>query len=354
MYTRYLKVEGDAFSRGKEIGASLKEQILANYANQKRHYDVMFNYDFDDWAKCCEKYVPILEKYAPETLSEIKGMAAGSELPFNQILALSTAYEKSFGCDQISDKCTSFSAYGEATTDGLMICGQTNDERMDEWAPELDLTIHHKSESNHEMMIYAHPGNVAYMGCNNKGITILWTYIDNGLKQDGLPTNIIIREALSKESYEETVKFIQTIPHAIPNYFKVCHRDKGATGLECFPNKVYTSVYGPTSAHANHNIFSPEEPDKTISWSTNQRQKNMTRLLQENFGKINVAVAKEFFKDHTDFPFSICTHPNRVRPMAKTLCAMVYDMGKGELHITHSNPCEYPYLLHKFDNYNFK
>ncbi len=351
MYSRYLKVEGNDFNRGREIGAILKNRIEANYVNLVRHYGNL-GYNFEKWVEQCDKYIPIMEKYAPHTLAEVQGMAAGACLPVNKVLAITTAYEKSFDCDKISvsDKCTAFTAMGAATKSGLTICGQTNDERMDEFAPELDLTIHHKSEDGHEMMIYTHPGITAYMGCNNKGVAVLWTYIDNGLRDHGVPTNVIIREVLQMD-YEQAVEYIQTIPHAIPNYFMICHKDKGSTGLECFPNKVYTEVYEVTGTHSNHNIFAHGEPDTTVSWSTQQRNRRMATLLQENFGKIDANIAKEFFKDHANFPYSICTHPNHVRPMAKTLAGQVYDLSEGKMYITHSNPCEYPYLCHEFDEY---
>lgn len=352
MYTRYLKVRGDAFSRGVKIGKELQSAIRTNYVNQKRHYESTRAYDFAKWADICLKYVPIMEKYAPETLAEVKGMACGADVDLKYVLAIATANEKSFNCDEISDKCTSFSAYGAATKDGLMICGQTNDERMDEFPPELDLTIHHIDNNGLEMLIYTHPGIPAYMGCNNKGIVLLWTYINNGLKQEGVPTCAIIRETLSKETYEEAVNYVKSIPHAVPNYFKLCHREKGATGLECFPNKVYEKVYGDISAHTNHNLLCVGfEPECSDSLSSKLRLKNMLRLLEENYGRIDVEVAKNFLRDHTDFPYSICKHPNESRPMTKTLAGQVYDLSHGKMYIAHGNPCENPYHEYEFEHY---
>ena len=42
-----------------------------------------------------ERYVPMIEKWAPEVLEEMHGLAEGAEMEFEQILALTTAYEKS-------------------------------------------------------------------------------------------------------------------------------------------------------------------------------------------------------------------------------------------------------------------
>lgn len=352
MYTRYLRTTGDSFSRGLEIGKNLKLQIETNYVNLKRHYQVNFSDDFDLWCEECVGYLPMIEKYAPDTLEEIKGMAEGSGFALEKILAITTAYEKSLGSKLVSDKCTSFSATGKATVDGYTICGQTNDERMDEFPPYLDLVIHHKDADGHEMMIYTHPGIPAYMGCNNQGIAILWTYIDNGSRGFGVPTNIIIREALSKKSYEEAVKYIEELPHAVPNYFKVCHKEHGATGLECFPNKVYKQIYGDISVHSNHNIICGDnEREMSVSWSTKHRYANMEKQLMNNFGKIDASVAENFFRDHTEFPYSICVHPCPQKPTGKTLAAMVFELNNGTMHIAFGNPCEVPYFNYRFDQY---
>ncbi len=57
MYSRYIKLEGNTFERGVQAGKLLKDRIQANYVNQKRHYDSTARYDFDEWAKTCEKYI---------------------------------------------------------------------------------------------------------------------------------------------------------------------------------------------------------------------------------------------------------------------------------------------------------
>ncbi len=352
MYQRYLKVSGNDFDRGVEIGNLLKDQITTNLLNQTRHYKSTTGYDFDEWVITCEKYIPLIEQYSPKTLAELKGVASGAEMTLGQVLALTTAYEKSFYCENInSDKCTAFAATKSATLDGLTICGQTNDERLDEWPHELDVILHHKDDAGLETLIYTHPGIPAYMGMNNRGLSVLWTYIDNGLKQDGLPTNIIIRELLNYDNLDAAVEFLQTVPHAIPNQFTISHKEQGIASAECFPNVVNVDRSSDYLAHTNHNVFSDDEPEKTVSWSTRERLQSMLGHLEKQSGKIDSDVAKEFFKCHDGFPKSICTHPNIHRPMAKTLAAMVHDLGKGDFHIAFGNPCSEPYKTFSFDSY---
>lgn len=352
MYERIIRVEGSARERGVQIGQQLKDAIQTNYLNQTRFYRDTEGYDYQAWCQCSKKYLPFLQKYAPQVLEELEGMAQGSGLAMEQILAMTTAYEKSFGCQDMGDKCTAFLAMGKATQNGSVLCGQTNDERLDEWLHELDVVIHHLDpESGLEVLTYTHPGIPAYMGMNNAGLAVLWTYIDNGQKQDGVPTNVIIRQLLSCTTLEEGVAYLQSIPHAIPNHFALAHRTQGIVCVECFPNAVYVQRGEDYLVHANHNLFCPQEKEETCSWSTRQRCQQMERLVKEQYGKITPEVAEDFFRSHDGFPYSICVHPNPNKPLGKTLAAMVYDLEQGEMHIAFGNPCEMPYHRYRFDRY---
>ena len=174
MYTRQIEVSGDCYQRGVQIGSQLQDAILTNYKNQQEFYRCSENFDYQKWEQLCQRYVPAMQRWTPEVLEELKGMAQGAQLPFQTVLALATAYEKSFGRDCPPEKCTSFFVTG-AATGGRTIAGQTNDENLREWRHERDVVIHHKGNDGSEILTYTHPGVPAYMGLNNRGLTVLWT-----------------------------------------------------------------------------------------------------------------------------------------------------------------------------------
>ena len=93
MYQRYVKVKGTARERGYQFGVQMKEQIITNYINQTEYYKNKEQFDYKKWEKMAERYVPMIEKWAPEVLEEMRGLAEGAEMEFDQILALTTAYE---------------------------------------------------------------------------------------------------------------------------------------------------------------------------------------------------------------------------------------------------------------------
>lgn len=350
MYQKYIKVTGTANERGRQIGSLLKMQIETNYKNQTEYYRNKENFDYIKWGEIACRYIPIIEKWAPKVLEEMHGMAEGSGLAFDQILAMTTAYEKSFARDQVSDKCTSFLAAPKATKEGKTIVGQTNDECFTEWLPQLDAVIHHK-EGDEEAIIYTHPGVPAYMGINNYGLSVLWTYIDNGITGTGVPTNVIIRQLLGCRNVDEAIHYLQEIPHDIPNQFGLADKEGNIVSAECFPNKVYTMRSNEYLIHANHNVIAVQEEERTCSQTTWDRYQVMEQQVKENLGNIDVDLAKQFLKSHERFPHSICCHPFPEKPWNKTLASMIYDLNEGKMHIAFGNACEVPYHTYEFVNY---
>ena len=351
MYSRFEKVVGGDRERGRVLGKRLQDRIITEYENQIRFHKINADTgDFSGWTDQCAMYLPYIKSYAPRVLEELQGYAEGAEMPLSNVLALTTEYEYRFGSKTLSpsDKCTAFAAAKDATIDGIAFCGQTNDERFDEWPPELDVVIHHKDTSGMQSMIYTHPGVPAYMGMSSCGFAILWTYIDNGEISLGVPTNVIIRQVLFCNDFDEACEFIENVPHAVPNQFMLCSADGRIVSYECFPNKVYKKHGENILACANHITFAAEE-DKGKSWSSKTRHIAMEEELNEVFGRIDLEKAKDILRSHRYFPASICSHPNGSRPVSKTLCAMVFDISNGIMHAAFGNPCEMPYHTFSFD-----
>jgi len=350
---RYIEVHGTDHERGFQIGKLMKNEILACYANLVRYYKDTQNYDFGEWKEKAKEYLPIIEELAPRTLNEMKGMAEGAEVDLETVLALTTACELPF-CDELKGRCTAFAVTGKATKHSGAICGQTNDEKMDEWmGGDLDKVIHHKASDNTRTLIYTHPGVPAYMGINNSGLGVLWTYIDNGEKQLGLPSNIIIRELLHHTSLKQAVKYLQTIPHGIPNNFVLAHNKEGICSIECFPSSTHVETNEISLCHSNH-ILTKEKSltdvkkGKEQTETTFNRLKVMQELLKKYEGEIDVEIAKSFLADHTGEPLCICRHPYTEDTKVKTYASLVFDLEKLKMHIAFGNSCEASYHEYSF------
>ena len=350
MYQRYIIVEGDAYSRGVQIGKQLRPQIEINYLNQSRYYRDKEDFSYGKWGEMAKRYLPNLEKWTPEVLEEMQGMTEGSGLPFEYILALTTAYEKSFARDMVRGKCTSFLVSKAATYAQKVIVGQTNEEDNTEWLSALDTVIHHVDGEN-EALIYTHPGVTAYTGMNNCGLAILWEYIDNGAVGDGVPTNAIIRHVLNCRSIEEVLDFLENVPHDVPNEFGIADKSGRIFSVECFPNKVYVQESDSYLVHTNHIIVGTEEPEYTCSVATYDQYEVMEKQILDHYGNIDVEIGQNFLRSHERYPNCICAHPSAGRPWNQTLAGVVYDLTCGEMFTAFGCPCENEYQKNRFRKY---
>lgn len=376
---RLVMIQGNDYERGCQIGAKIGYSIKVNFLNQVRHYKESSDYDFYEWVEKCKNYIPLIKEYTPHTYDEMRGMADGAQIPFEHVLALTTAYELAVAGGHVADKCTGFFAAGEYTADGKAFCGQTNDEDFSEWIPYMDVVLKHMNSEGPSALVYTHPGIAAYMGMNNKGISILWQYIDNGERQMGVPTNCIIREVLFYESLDAAVDFLKKIPHTIPNHYLISSKNDGAASVECYPEGVFVKTSTTNICHAN-NILVPEKMDGCdkknpinyrkpfstkvmaeeaykgelagndgiLEWSY-VRYDRICELLEENKGNINAEVARGFLADHKNEPFSICSHPNFVNTRWKTLASIVFDMENAKMHIAFGSACEEQFYEFGFD-----
>ncbi|MEL7657639.1 MAG: C45 family peptidase, partial [Bacillota bacterium] len=333
MRQRYIEVQGTDYERGFQIGRLSKYEILTNYTNQVRYFKETWKYDFGIWKEGAKQYLPIIEEFAPRTLNEMRGMAEGAEVDLETILAITTFYEL-IDDYMMVERCTAFAVTGQATKHGGTFCGQTNDEGIDEWmGGDLDKVICHRAADNTQTLIYSHPGVPAMMGMNSSGLGVLWTYIDNGERQLGLPSTIINRELLYHTSLNEAVKYLQTIPHGIPNNYVLAHNKEGICSVECFPTSTHVVSSEISLCHSNH-ILTKEKSlydvfnGKEQTASTFNRLKVMQELLKKSEGKIDVEIAKSFLADHSGEPLSICAHPRINDLMSKTLAAIVFDLEK--------------------------
>ena len=352
MSHRYQVATGNSYQRGELIGKNWRfaiTTILKSIKNASLFKDGM---TLHQWLPHAKSFLPFIREYAPGTLEEMKGMAAGCDLPFDDILLLACAYEKWLTCNT-PEHCTAFAAMEDASKDAELICGQNNDECLHHWAAgQLDGVIHHRNESGMETLIYTHPGIPAYMGMNSAGLCVLWMAIDNGERSSGLPTNILIREALRRSNLKEAVEYIKKVPKTIPNSYLLAHPEDGICSIECSPS-FFCPVYSNNiSYHANHILNEKmalnDRKKNDPASSTVTRFAAMESLIEKYYGQIDISIAKKILSDHAEYPKSICAHPRPEAIYSKTLASMIFHPNSANMVIAFGNGCELPYQTFSF------
>ncbi len=329
-----IVAEGDAVARGREVGERCAAGIRRIFKLQDWMNILDKSGSLRDWLPRAQAIVPLIEQRAPTTLAEMRGTAEGADLPFEDILLLTCAYDKNliYWRERELAKhakqqggCTSFAAF---TPDGL-ICAENNDERYWNWAEaEEDVVLHFINTDGLETLIYTHPGIPAYMGMNSSGLVLMWMYIDNGDRADGLPTCVITREALTKRTLAEAVDYMRSIPHSLPNAFLLAHEPDGICSIEAAPTAFGASCSDTFFTHANViyelPLFGDDESKRP---ALGQRDRRMAELVESRYPNITIDDAKAFISDSED--------PDHEKGINNewTMSSMVFHPRAGELHI---------------------
>ena len=352
MHLRYINANGTAHQCGQMIGKAWHHNILTILKAAENAAIEKDNMTLHDWLPHARSLLPYISEYAPSTLEEMKGMAEGSGLPFDDILLLACTYEKWFNY-HAPEHCTGFAVMGDASRTGELITGQNNDECFHHWAAgEMDGVIHFRNETGMETLVYTHPGIPAYMGMNSAGLCILWMAIDNNERSPGVPTNVLIREVLRFDAMKPAVNYLENTPRTLPNNYLLSHPTEGICNIECSPTSFYPIYDKRLLFHANHiqtknmtvNDMILKRPEST----TVPRYKAMGSLLEEYAGNIDIDIAKKILSDHTYYPDSICAHPSPKSIYSKTMASMVFQPISGTMYIAYGNGCEIPYKKYSF------
>lgn len=355
MSNRYLIVNGNSFERGQTIGKNWRDSIVTIMKTAENATISQDGMTLHQWLPHAKTFLPIIREFAPNTLEEMKGMAKGCDLPFDDILLLSCAYEKYFNL-HAPEHCTAFAVMNEASKNTDLICGQNNDEPLHHWAAgQLDGVVHHRHKSGMETLVYTHPGIPAYMGMNSAGLCLLWMAIDNGERSSGLPTNILIREALRHTTLESAIEYIKKTPKPVPNSYLLAHPEGGICSIECSAN-FFCPVYSDDTAyHANHildeKMAIDDKKKDDPACSTISRFHAMGSLIDKYNGILDLSIAKRMLSDHTRFPESICAHPRPNAIYSKTLASMIFHPASRSMEIAFGNGCEVPYNTYTFDKH---
>ena len=350
---KVVEVSGNHYEMGRQYGAACPEiarllDTTCQLFGGRQKVDNLLK-------KFAPLYLPAIEKYAPEIAEEMRGMADGAQVDFQDILFLNITYEISV--PSVMGGCTAFAAAGEATADGEVIAGQ-NFDFIHQWEEFIVLL---KMEPSFGPRVFAltAAGCLGLIGFNSAGISVDLNLLKNqeSMTPDGgVPTHVILRKIFTSENISETIMAVGAAEGRAAKNYLVTSAQGDILGMETtthdmdiqYPEKgIYT--------HANSfkaDRFKSADLAPLFSPDSYIRSQRLRQLMENNRGKLSVDVMKQLLKDHNNYPGSICRHPNpkALLPMAKmskTLISIITCPGEQKAFIALGNPCENEYIEYK-------
>jgi isopenicillin-N N-acyltransferase-like protein len=332
------------YAYGSACKQLIGQAIRANFSYYRRYC----NFTKATALRLAAKYRPFIMEYAPELEEEIAGIAEGAERSQADILLLSTYYEIMYRyAGGGMGKCTSIALTGELTANGETFVGQTNDEALEPWGESFSRVVYAVPKAGPGFLVYTYPGFPGQMGVNSSGIALCDNALITDQHRTGVPFQVIVREILRQKTIGDAVNAVTRAKRASSVNFLIVDENGEIYDLETTP-EAYDCLFASeqVAVHTNHflsaklgikrDLILENLPDTVI------RYNRMRRLLR-HVQAAKVEDVMRLFKDHVNYPNSICRHfdDNKIpKDRVKTADCMIFSPTRKAMWLARGNPCQ--------------
>lgn len=306
------------FGHGRKLAPAVRANLGAFWRSLRRHGQRrrwLLEKAREDHALLATRYV-----------EEIAGMADGSRLPFQDLLAYNL-----YGDWVFSDGCTVMMAIGDAGHNGNTLFLKNSDQvgNEDMVGPNFSqnkeiyvIQIIDPDEGNRIVGISAAGRTGIKVGANDKGVAT-GSNISRTIELRERKVDIsqvrasdrtqLMRQGLEKDSAAEAVNFVNglllTNPTSTPGNIEFVDSGEGIVIEGSYTYQGIDVVRDAVAARANRfQLFEERNQPEDVS-SVCRYQRSM-ELLQDNGGNLTIEKLAEFSRDHANGPGpnSICRH----------------------------------------------
>lgn len=340
-YYQLIEIKGTAFERGKRYGSSASGAIKRNIDFYSSAFEKSANIDWPQAQKLAMKFLPVIEKYCPSYVEEMKGIAEGSGRSFEDILTLNCRSEVLFAK---TDACSCIIIPEGRGKNGHVFMGQTWDWMASARQNSVVLKVHQEGEPS--ILMICEAGMVGGKGLNSEGISICLNATSVGKGKIGVPLHLMMRKVLDSSLATEAIKAVSILPRAGSGAFNIATRSGFEMVIEFSPDQFDVIMsQGEPLIHTNHYLsplIAPQDKAKSFIPSTFTRYNTMEKWLKKRGGRIGEKEIFRLLSNHDNYPESICYHEDP-RISGERYCsvyAMVMDVTAGKLWVTDGYPCE--------------
>ena len=344
-----VEVYGTHREMGCQIGEAQRLQVQHSIANAhlliEQSYSTL-ELTWDGATIQSRKYLPFAEERYPQYVDEMRGIAQGANVTFDDVMTLNAMEAVTMDALHLT-RCTSFAVNEERTADGHILVAHNED-----WVPEDEndvYVISAKPRDEPPFLAMTYGGLLANVGFNAYGIAQLIDSVYPNDSRIGIPRLVVSRAVLASKRLSGAIGR-SLISHRAAGYNHLLVHDSGEIYSVEVSSRKFDILHGTDGymVHTNHYLSQTmkeieNEPEELIS--SRVRYFRANRLLRQNSAH-SIKSLQAIQKDHVNLPNSICNHNiEGIDPLDRenTISAMVIDLTSREMHIAWGNPCQNAY-----------
>jgi predicted choloylglycine hydrolase len=349
-----LILDGESRKRGLDHGEALKARVNEQVARLKIAIEKWVKMDpdvFIDQFINETDFITAIQRWTPDLLEELEGIADGSGTMFKDIYAMNLA-------DELWWYAAEMNAEFENTSIGAENCSSLGVEKQNGIptlvAQNLDLPAYYDGlqvllhikdpRTSIESYVFSFAGDIGAVGLNNRSVGMCEnTLLHLKHAADGLPVLFVSRGILSQTNLEDAVAFVHRVKHASGQNYILGSPD-GLVDYECSANKV--SRFIPFDGanyvyHTNHALVNDDKyVYKKSPENTETRLNSLKSRLEDASGPITVDMVKSILSSHDSGEHPVCVHPSPEKQGITANCLIMELSTEPKVHFTAGPPCE--------------
>jgi len=345
-----IEIRGSPQERGRHQGEGARTQILRALSRYCEVIPKAIGLEWEAAQREARKFLPYAEEAFPQFVAELRGIAEGAQVPFEEVWTLN-CYEGLTDIPQQVWGCTSMVARDDQTANGHVLMAHNEDwNSVDKDNAYL---VHAVPDDGPPFIGMTYGPLLVNIGLNAEGIAVA---IDSVYPTDGrvgIPRILCSRAVLQARTIGQAIR-ASVVKLRAGGYSYLLGDPNGE--IYCVESSATTHdlIYGDDGWLVHTNCYmSPkmkliEEPG-TYS-SSNVRLNRARRLLRNQLGSVTVESLQQILRDHVNFPNSICVHDSPEEPPHEremTLVSLVMDLTDRVVWAAPGPPCEHEYLAYR-------
>jgi hypothetical protein len=346
-----ITLSGNPRERGRVHGEALRPQILDainGFSDEIRKNTRLDPSELFSRMTHQTDFMAMANRWTPGALEEVRGISEASGVGLDTLFAWQCIQEMAWYPQKdvvplpTTLSCTSL---GCAPAGGQTIVAQTVDGTG--WGRGRGVVMHlDDPDTGIKAHILSWPGLVGVYGLNDRGIGVCCNsmFLDVTNSTSGLTALFTVRGILAQRTFEDTDRFIRSVPHASGTNFMV-----GAPGhavsYEVSAKNVVAYAPSPEAEmtyHTNHALATDDRvPPEAEGWDTNSaaRLVSVRRRMEEAPQPMTWEDARAIISSHDDEEHPICRH-YQGDEAGMTLWGIVVECSPDPvLHVSSGPPC---------------
>lgn len=350
-----IEVSGTHCQMGRQIGEAARKQVQHSVANARLLIDAAYGTLGLNWQGAqiqSRKYLPFAEERYPQYVDEMRGIAEGANVTFDDIVVLNVMEAVTSDALHLT-RCTSMAVNQEHTVNGHVLAAHNED-----WVPEDEndvLIISAKPEKEPPFLAMTYGGLLPNVGFNAHGIAQLINSVYPSDSRVGIPRLVVARAVLSSHRISGAIGRA-VVQHRAAGYNHLLIHESGEIYSIEVSARHFEILYAHDGimVHTNHFLdyqMKKIEKDPEELISSRVRYFRASRLLRQN-DRHSLDSLQAIQQDHVNLPNSICNHNIKgIDPLdrEKTINALVIDLNLREMRLAWGNPCRNTYHTYRLD-----